>query len=129
MDGGRRGQPHGFADLAHRGGVALLPKAVADELEDLESLPGQCLGHVALLVPIPLSALSSPAPPRGEHQFVSPSSPWGAGSNTCSSRGLCAGTEPLSHPRETVSTWTWPPPAGGLLTPLTRTPVRGVMAG
>jgi hypothetical protein len=52
MDSRRRGEPDGLADLTDRRRVALLAQAVTDELEDLESLPGQCLGPVDLLVPI-----------------------------------------------------------------------------
>ncbi len=62
VDGRRRRQPHGLADLPDRRGVALLPQAVADELEDLEPLPGQCLGHVALLVPFRRRSWSVPVP-------------------------------------------------------------------
>ncbi len=70
MDGRGGGQPDGFADLPHRRRVALLPQAVADELEDLESLAGQCLGHVALLVPVPPSGVSSVPASRGRRTPV-----------------------------------------------------------
>src|ERR1700730_8939264 len=60
----RRGQPHGLADLTDRRWVALLPEAVTDELEDLESLSRQRLGHVALLAPIRRRCGFRPPPSR-----------------------------------------------------------------
>ena len=46
---GRGGQPDRLADLAHRRGVAPVALAVGDEVEDLQPLPAQDLGHRRLL--------------------------------------------------------------------------------